>query len=77
MTMAAFDYSYESRSYGIFYGLTMLAFFLLDTRGAVRAGVRRSYLWLIGMVIALAAGVSTKLLCRFSQFFQLPRVNLH
>jgi hypothetical protein len=26
MCMAAFDYSYESRSYGIFYGLAMLAF---------------------------------------------------
>ena len=58
-TMAAFDYSFESRSYGIFYGLAMLALLSwsrtvdLDTS---RSG-RRAYL--AGMIFALAAGVST------------------
>ncbi len=32
MSMAAFQYSYESRSYGIFYGLAMLAVYLLESR---------------------------------------------
>jgi len=59
MTMAAFDYSYESRSYGIFYGLTMLAFFCWTRAARFGQGSGVRYLWLIGMVIALAAGVST------------------
>lgn len=59
MTMAAFDYSYESRSYGIFYGLAMLAF-LLWTR-AVEEGrsPRTQTLCLAGMTLTLAAGIST------------------
>ena len=59
MTMGAFEYSYESRSYGIFYGLAMLAF--LGWTNSVdplltRAGRR---LALGGMIFALAAGIST------------------
>lgn len=59
MAMAAFDYSFESRSYAIFYGLAMLAVLCWSvtvdprTRSAVR------HLALLGMVFALAAGVST------------------
>ncbi len=58
MTMAAFDYSFESRSYAIFYGFAMLAF-LLWTRaiGAANAQARTGSL--VGMAIALAAGIST------------------
>jgi len=59
MAMAAFDYSFESRSYGIFYGLAMLAFlcWTLSIDGAKSSSVR--WAALIGMVLALAAGVST------------------
>ncbi|KAA6458359.1 hypothetical protein DYQ86_20820 [Acidobacteria bacterium AB60] len=59
MCMGAFEYSYESRSYGIFYGLAMLAFLCwtrtvdADVRGARRAVA------LAGMTLALAAGIST------------------
>ena len=59
MTMAAFDYSYESRSYPIFYGLAMLAM-LCWTRAVDPArtpGSRR--LAIAGMMFALAAGIST------------------
>lgn len=59
MAMAAFDYSFESRSYGIFYGLAMLAFLCwcmaVDRSGTVTG---RS-IALTGMVVALAAGIST------------------
>ena len=59
MAMAAFDYSFESRSYGIFYGLAMLAFFCwtaaIDTS---RTSFIRWLAW-AGMVFALAAGIST------------------
>ena len=59
MAMAAFDYSFESRSYAIFYGLAMLA--VLSWSIAVdplsRTLVRN--LALAGMVFALAAGIST------------------
>ncbi len=59
MTMAAFDYSYESRSYGIFCGLAMLAFYCWTcTADETRSrGVRT--LAMFGMILALAAGVST------------------
>jgi hypothetical protein len=59
MTMGAFEYSYESRSYGIFYGLAMLAFLCwcrtVDPTRTTK--VRR--IALAGMVLALAAGIST------------------
>ncbi|WP_109486970.1 glycosyltransferase family 39 protein [Occallatibacter savannae] len=59
MSMAAFDYSFESRSYGIFYGLAMLAFlcWTVSIDLSRNAGVRS--LALIGMVVSLAAGIST------------------
>lgn len=59
MAMAAFDYSFESRSYGIFYGFAMLAFFCwtVGTDGS-RTSARR-WAGLAGMVVALATGIST------------------
>lgn len=59
MDMAAFDYSFESRSYAIVYGLSMLAF-LCWTVAVDRA--RSPFVrWagLAGMTLALAAGIST------------------
>ena len=59
MAMAAFDYSFESRSYGIFYGLAMLAFLCWTVAiDGSRSAVRR-WVGLAGMVAALAAGIST------------------
>lgn len=59
MAMAAFDYSFESRSYGIFYGLTMLAFVCWSVAAdQSRSGTMR-WTALAGMVVALAAGIST------------------
>ncbi|HEX4756913.1 MAG TPA: glycosyltransferase family 39 protein [Terracidiphilus sp.] len=58
-TMAAFDYSYESRSYGIFYGLAMLAFLCWSRTVDPNRGPTARRLALIGMVVALAAGIST------------------
>ncbi len=59
MAMAAFDYSYESRSYAIFYGLAMLAMFCWSV-AVDSAGTRFArYLALAGMLLALAAGIST------------------
>jgi hypothetical protein len=59
MTMAAFDYSFESRSYAIFYGLAMLAMFCwtlaVDSTCSRRV---RGVAW-AGMILALAAGIST------------------
>ncbi len=59
MCMGAFEYSYESRSYGIFYGLAMLAF-LCWTRAVdtERSGSSR-IIALFGMTLALAGGIST------------------
>ncbi len=59
MSMAAFDYSFESRSYGIFYGLAMVAFFCwtATVEPARSAGLR--WIALVGMTLALAAGIST------------------
>lgn len=59
MTMAALDYSFESRSYAIFYGLAMLAMLCWSVAvdRETRASVRR-LAW-AGMVFALAAGIST------------------
>jgi hypothetical protein len=59
MSMAAFEYSYESRSYGIFYGLAMLAFFCWTVAvDPVRKSTART-LSIAGLVIALAGGIST------------------
>ncbi|MDE1176794.1 MAG: glycosyltransferase family 39 protein [Edaphobacter sp.] len=59
MANAAFDYSYESRSYAMMYGFTMLA--LLCWREAIDplASIARHRLALCGMTLALALGVST------------------
>jgi dolichyl-phosphate-mannose-protein mannosyltransferase len=59
MAMAAFDYSFESRSYAIVDGLVMLA--VLCWSVAVDPASRRSLrnLALAAMVLALAAGIST------------------
>lgn len=59
MAMAAFEYSYESRSYGIFYGLAMLAFFCWTRAIDAKRGVRDRTFALVGMMFALAAGIST------------------
>ena len=58
MTMGAFEYSYESRSYGIIFGLAMVAFYFwsraasLPNKGSPRSGA------IAGMALALAAGIS-------------------
>lgn len=59
ITMAAFDYSYESRSYGILYGFAMLAF--LCWSRAVDAALLpfRRRIAILGMALALAAGITT------------------
>lgn len=59
MSMAAFQYSYESRSYGIFYGLAMLAVYCWAVAVDPATPSRRSWAALLGMVAALAAGIST------------------
>jgi len=59
MSMAAFDYSYESRSYGIFYGLAMLAFFCWTRAVDFSSEAQSRWLALAGLAVALAAGIST------------------
>ena len=59
MAMAAFDYSFESRSYGIFYGLAMLAFLCWTVAIDASGSSRTRWAGLAGMVVALAAGIST------------------
>ncbi|HEX3966632.1 MAG TPA: glycosyltransferase family 39 protein [Edaphobacter sp.] len=59
MTMAAFDYSYESRSYAIFYGLAMLAFLCWSIAVDPTRSATRQRIALVGMTFALAAGIST------------------
>ena len=59
MAMAAFDYSFESRSYGIFYGLAMLAFLCWTAAIDRTRTLSDRWLALVGMVLALAAGIST------------------
>ncbi|QEE31052.1 hypothetical protein FTW19_25435 [Terriglobus albidus] len=57
MATGAFEYSYESRSYGIFYGFAMLA--VLCWSRTIQPKTRnRGTLALIGMVFALALGIS-------------------
>jgi hypothetical protein len=59
MAMGAFEYSYESRSYGIFFGLAMVAFYFWSRAAdsASANGPRGGAL--VGMALALAAGIST------------------
>ena len=59
MAMAAFDYSYEARSYGIFYGLAMLAFLCWSRTVDPDSNSITRGLTLAGMIFALAAGIST------------------
>ncbi len=59
MTMGAFEYSYESRSYGIFYGFAMAAIYCWSVNADKEAGSRSRKLALWGMVMALAAGLCT------------------
>jgi hypothetical protein len=59
MAMAAFDYSFESRSYAIFYGLTMLAVLCWSIAVDPETRPAGRNLALAGMVLALAAGIST------------------
>ena len=59
MGMRAFEWSFESRSYAIFYGLAMLAF-LCWTLSVDRSIAPRRRAWAIaGMALALAGGVCT------------------
>lgn len=59
MANAAFDYSYESRSYGIFYGLAMIAFLCwTDAIDPLLSATRRRVA-LCGMTLALALGISS------------------
>lgn len=58
-TMAAFEYSYESRSYGIFYGLAMVAILCWSWTADPATSPRGRWLSLAGMTVALAAGIST------------------
>src|SRR5579863_5734191 len=59
MAMAAFDYSYESRSYAIFYGLAMLAMCCWSVAVDVACTRLGRHLALAGTLVALAAGIST------------------
>jgi hypothetical protein len=59
MANAAFDYSYESRSYGIFYGLAMLALLCWSVAVDPYGSQFRRRCALCGMAIALAAGICT------------------
>jgi hypothetical protein len=59
MAMSAFDYSFESRSYGIFYGLAMVAFFCWSVAADASMSKRARWAALAGMTVALAAGIST------------------
>lgn len=59
MTMAAFEYSFESRSYAILYGLAMLAMFCWSVTVDSRSRINVRNLALVGMIFALAAGIST------------------
>lgn len=59
MAMAAFDYSFESRSYGIMYGLAMLAFLCWSLTADQAKSPAVRWTALCGMTFALAAGIST------------------
>jgi hypothetical protein len=57
--MASFEYSYESRSYGVFYGLAMLAFFFWSRAVDPERTASEQRRALAGMTLSLAAGIST------------------
>ena len=59
MTMGAFEYSYESRSYGIFFGFAMCAFLFWANAADPARGSTSRVGTLLGMCLALAAGIST------------------
>ena len=59
MANATFDYSYESRSYAIFYGMAMLALLCWSEAVDATRSIAHRRLALIGMTLALAAGIST------------------
>jgi 4-amino-4-deoxy-L-arabinose transferase-like glycosyltransferase len=59
MCMAAFEYSYESRSYGIIYGLAMLAFLCWTLAVDPMRRTRTRTFALLGLIVALAGGIST------------------
>lgn len=59
LTMGAFEYSYESRSYGIFFGLAMLAFLFWSRAVGPFRSQKRRFSALAGLCLALAAGIST------------------
>ena len=59
MSMGAFEYSYESRSYGICYGLAMLAFSCWTRAVDLTGTARTRGIALAGLIFALAAGIST------------------
>ena len=59
MSNAAFDYSYESRSYAIFYGLAMMAILCWSRAVDPAASPLRRRASLFGMAFALAAGICT------------------
>jgi len=58
MAMAAFDYSFESRSYGIFYGQAMLAFLCWSVAVDPSRTSLVRWIALIGMIAALGGGIS-------------------
>jgi len=57
MTMRAFDYAYDARSYALLMGFAMAAL-LLWALSVKAVGVRRG-MYLLGLALALAAGVSS------------------
>ena len=59
MTMAAFDYSFESRSYAIFYGLAMAAFYCWTVAADKNSRPQTRAAAIAGMALALMAGIST------------------
>ncbi len=59
MCMGGFDWSFESRSYAVFYGLAMLAFFAWS-RAAEPGATRSTRLWSLPVLaLALAGGLCT------------------
>ncbi len=59
MAMAAFEYSYESRSYGIFYGFAMAAVLCWSVTADEGRSAAMRRLSLVGMGLALALGICT------------------
>ncbi len=59
MAMGGFEYSYESRSYAVFYGFAMAAFFCWSETVAPASSAARRRVTLIGMAFALALGICT------------------